>query len=689
MLWGASAGAQTAPARSLEPRAQRAPRTVDLEPFLTGFPYLRWTASAEAGELLFMRDEAGGRRLHAARAGEGRIELDRVPALGSIDWNRRGIRSFRWDAPRGRYLVLADEANEERFNVWSLERSTGELTRLTDVDYVYGFGLDNARTRLAWIPRQGQREPFHTCLHLRDLATGQDTERSCDTEALRYTWSEPVFRPSGTGLVLTALGRGDRDHQTLLYVDLADPSAAPRPLLDFNARRRNVSVVRRWPEESRFFYTSDESGYTNVYAFDLTTFGIRAITSFHDDVDGVAALEVGGRHLLAVTVNRPAESSLYLVDPESGSIRDNLTLPRRIELLDGEGDRLFVRMESRTERFVLEQLRVVPTSETPRFERSELAVAPPAAQPDVCTVERVRVPTFDDDASTHARRELHAFLHVPRALPPRGERLAAVESFYGGVNNWDLTASVLCAAGVIVLSPSVRGSSGFGAEFAALNDRDLGGNEVFDLVFAARWLVAQQRLGLAEERVGLFGASHGGYEVQRALTMPPDVNHRTEPFRWGFGVSWFGFSDILHFYEHSNIPDWVRLEAGDPATQAERLRDRSPLTHAARLSAPLLLLHGENDRRVSVLESRRMHAALQAAHRPSRYVEFPGQGHGLKGVPTQRRVYHEVLRFLRERLPPAHASGSHRGRRAAASLAVLAGVLGLLGAAGLLRLRRV
>jgi dipeptidyl aminopeptidase/acylaminoacyl peptidase len=302
-----------------------------------------------------------------------------------------------------------------------------------------------------------------------------------------------------------------------------------------------------------------------------------------------------------------------------------------------------------------------------------------AARIEQCNVERVRMPTFDIDPHTGTTRVLHAYLQTPRHPPARADqRFAFVEGFYGGDNRFDTTAEILCEAGGIVLSPSVRGSSGFGADFAALNDHDLGGNEVIDLIYAARYLT--ERFHLRPRQIGLFGGSHGGYEVMRAMTFPRGVNGRDDHFDWGFGVSWFGFSNILTFYERCNIPDWVQLEAGDPVRDRERLLDRSPVMHAALATGPMLLLHGENDRRVPVRESRQMADALRAAHRPVVYVEFAGQGHGLKGLANQRRVWSEIFSFLAPVLahnegPPVVAPRHSRRRTAVlGSLAVLLAV---------------
>ena len=116
-------------------------------------------------------------------------------------------------------------------------------------------------------------------------------------------------------------------------------------------------------------------------------------------------------------------------------------------------------------------------------------------------------------------------------------------------------------------------------------------------------------------------------------------------FDFGFGWSHAGFSNILTFYETCNIPDWVVKEAGDPETEADKLLDRSPISHVERLEAPILLTHGSNDWRVPPDESRRFVEKAEALGKPVTYVEFEGQGHGIRGFENLVRYYQAVLDF--------------------------------------------
>jgi dipeptidyl aminopeptidase/acylaminoacyl peptidase len=254
-----------------------------------------------------------------------------------------------------------------------------------------------------------------------------------------------------------------------------------------------------------------------------------------------------------------------------------------------------------------------------------VALAPELEQSLVrCDPEAVKIPSFDG-------RELHAFVLRPKQPAAAGQEIAMVRSFYGGDNVWTRYDHILCAAGITVVSASVRGSSGFGSEFAALNDRDLGGDEIVDLFWIARWIEAE--LGIPSERIGVYGRSHGGYAAMRAMTFPPETNGRDEHYRFAFGLAEAGFSDIVAFHDATNIPDWVVLEAGDPAVPEDlaKLKDRSPINHVDLLAAPIFLLHGANDWRVPVEGSRAFVKAAEAAGKQVSYHEVEGQGHHIEG----------------------------------------------------------
>jgi dipeptidyl aminopeptidase/acylaminoacyl peptidase len=184
---------------------------------------------------------------------------------------------------------------------------------------------------------------------------------------------------------------------------------------------------------------------------------------------------------------------------------------------------------------------------------------------------------------------------------------------------------LLADRGYAVLSVNFRGSTGFGKRFLNAGDREWGARMHDDLLDAVEWAIAE---GIADPaRVAIMGGSYGGYAVLHAMTCTPEL--------FACGVDIVGPSNLVTLLE-SLPPYWkpqqalFRQRVGDHTTEEGRafLRERSPLTHAARICRPLLIAQGANDPRVKRAESDQIVAAMQARSIAVTYVLYPDEGHG-------------------------------------------------------------
>ena len=140
------------------------------------------------------------------------------------------------------------------------------------------------------------------------------------------------------------------------------------------------------------------------------------------------------------------------------------------------------------------------------------------------------------------------------------------------------------------------------------------------------------REGVDSTRLGVFGASYGGFAALTCLSRLPGA--------WAVGVDLFGPSDLVTD-ARAMPPHWqrrVRDWIGDPDTEADDLRARSPLTHVDNVRAPLLVVHGSNDSRVVRKASDAVVDRLRALGRRVDYVLLP-DGHGF----TARSTYVEIM----------------------------------------------
>ncbi|MFC4591797.1 S9 family peptidase [Sphaerisporangium corydalis] len=186
----------------------------------------------------------------------------------------------------------------------------------------------------------------------------------------------------------------------------------------------------------------------------------------------------------------------------------------------------------------------------------------------------------------------------------------------------------LVAAGISVLAPNVRGSSGFGRAFLDADNHALRFHAIDDVADCVDHVV---RTGVADPaKIACMGRSYGGYLTLAALVTYPEL--------FAAGVDVCGMADFATFYARTE--PWIAAAAvteyGDPVADRELLRALSPLHSFDRLTAPLLVVHGAQDTNVPVYEAEQVVATATARGVPCRYLLFDDEGH--ETVRTANRV---------------------------------------------------
>jgi dipeptidyl aminopeptidase/acylaminoacyl peptidase len=250
---------------------------------------------------------------------------------------------------------------------------------------------------------------------------------------------------------------------------------------------------------------------------------------------------------------------------------------------------------------------------------SRLSATPGGPDPSGLTT-----PVRRDYAAPDGLR-LSGWLYVPPGV--RGPNRTVV-SFHGGTEgqerpDWSPVAQSLVVAGFTVFAPNVRGSGGRGRTFTAADDGPAREASFDDVRTTVEELVAA---GIAEPgRIGAHGWSYGGYLSLVALTRWPEL--------FAAGATLAGMSDLRTFF--AGTEPWMAAasvtEYGDPVADRDMLAAISPLTAVERLTAPVLLAHGDRDTNVPVAESVQLHQALQALGAPSDLLLLPGEGHTIVG----------------------------------------------------------
>jgi dipeptidyl aminopeptidase/acylaminoacyl peptidase len=210
---------------------------------------------------------------------------------------------------------------------------------------------------------------------------------------------------------------------------------------------------------------------------------------------------------------------------------------------------------------------------------------------------------------------------------------------------YDPEAQWFANRGYACLQVNYRGSTGYGKEFLNAGNKEWGGTMHDDLVDAVGWAVES---GVAHpERVAIYGGSYGGYAALAGATFTPDL------FRCAVDI--VGPSSLITLI-NSIPPYWKPLLAtfhervGNPDTEEDFLKSRSPLFFVDRIRIPMLIAQGANDPRVKQAESEQIVAAMKEKGIDHEYLLFEDEGHGFARPENRLKFYAAAERFLAKHL---------------------------------------
>ncbi len=253
------------------------------------------------------------------------------------------------------------------------------------------------------------------------------------------------------------------------------------------------------------------------------------------------------------------------------------------------------------------------------------------------------------------------FLTMPRH--PDGAKPPLVVVIHGGPYvpadgfGFDPQVQFLASRGYAVLQPDFRGTIGYGDAFYKAGWKQWGYAMQDDVTDGVKWLIDTGKVDA--DRVCLFGGSYGGYATLWGLEKEPQM------FRCGiaqvavsdleliFDVGW---SDFMAGERDGDSTNTFKRWIGDPSKEKEKMRAVSPIRHADRIQAPLMLAYGAADRRVPIVHGKEMRSALDQYDKPYEWVVYDDEGHGFSDDANRLDFYRRIEAFLAKNL--AVRSGS-------------------------------
>jgi len=587
------------------------------------------TASPDGDEVAVYYDGSGRNELHLidAETGESTQVSD-----GEVPRNARW--HVEWSADDERVFFHLDDDGNEQNDVHAIDRD-GDAEAVVEMDGQTALADvgDDGETLLVGSSGGGQMN-----LYRHDLPSGETTKI---TDYERAAWGG-LLSPDCDRI---AYGTNESDDYENMDVYVANADGSEPRNLQIGETGAE-SVPADWGPDGERLLVSDNSGdLSRCGIYDLTTDEVTWYGDLEAEEDPVGFLPDGERFLAQRT--RDAAITPLVYDVETGEGRE-LDLPEGVSNFPGGG-----RAEGNP---VLGDDRVLLTHTTPDS-RPEL-LAYDLATDEYETLLEAEYGDLDPDAFTDAeffRFESHDDLEIEALLYDSGERPSpAIVKPHGGpraqdYRSFDLYTQFLVSQGYSVLEVNYRGSTGRGREFVELLYDDWGGDEQADIAEGAKLLAEKDWVD--DDRIAVFGGSYGGYSAYCQMTMYPEL--------YDAGVAWIGLTDLHDMFENT-MPHYrtelLEKNIGTPEQNPDLYRERSPVNHAENLAAPLLMVHGVNDRRVPVSQARIFQDALldlgfeKGEDGDFEYAELGEEGHASSDIDQKIRLFEILADFLDRRL---------------------------------------
>jgi len=533
-----------------------------------------------------------------------------------LTWYPSGVHSDvspAFDPANPSTLVFEyDPAGGEARSLYMYDIATGETSLVTESKTRYPF---------VWA-RQGNwlvYDSFERNGKDRDLYVVQPSDPKTKRLLSQFdgAWSPEDWAPDGSTVLANEVFANSETY--LWRVDVKTGQKTPitrrgdgKPSAWFNARFSN--------DGRQVYALSDRGigGQQRIWRCEVAACAWTPVTADGLAVDSIAGgfeLSSDGT-LLATVLDRGSNTELYVIDLK------NMRPVQLPEMQAGVVSQIHWRPRSHEVAFTMGSVRAqgdvysvdVANGSLTRWTFSETTFNPEVLpRPQV-----VQWRTFDG-------RMISGILYKPakRFTGPRpvmvsihGGPSLRERAVFRGRSNY-----LLNELGVAILYPNVRGSSGFGREFEALDDGNKRGGAVKDIGALLDWIA--QRPDLDRNRVVLIGVSYGGW---LALEAGIQYNDRIRGIIEGAGIT--DFATYLEGTEASRQEN-RRQEYGDERDpeMREYLKSISPLTRASELKKPTLILHPGKDARVPVSQAQELVAALKANNTNVWYVEFTEANH--------------------------------------------------------------
>jgi len=572
----------------------------------------------------------------------GRPNLWKVSASGG--WPIQLIQSddrqvaASW-SPDGKWIVFQqDFGGNELWDIFAVPSEGGVVINLTQTPNIREqsprWSPDGKTIALGYKPQQGSTYD----LALLDFSSHRVSQLTHE-DSSDHNWNSVAWSPDGKTLYAN---RGDVGYTDGDVYAIDVVSGKTTNLTPHQGKIVNVASSLAPDGKTLLITSNKQGGYQNVALLETATQKLIWVTHTKWEAQSGDFSPTGKS--FTYTLNADGLTDAYLVSlpsmrAEKLPLEPGLNAPAgNINAFSPSGDRLLLSHQSSVR--PLDLLVYDTTSrKTRQLTRSAIASLASAPMPQS---QIVHYRSFDG-------KTISALLWVPFNLKRDGSNPALVLP-HGGptgqvLDSWTPRVAALVSRGYICIAPNVRGSTGYGTDFEQANHQDLGGGDLQDEVYAAKFL---QATGYVDaRRIGITGGSYGGFMTLMAIGRTPDI--------WAAGVELYGIINWMSMLQHSDplLQEYEKSLLGDPIVDRAIYDAGSPITYIHAVKAPLLVLQGDNDPRVPKEEAVQVVELLEKDGKTVDAHYYPNEGHGFSKREDQidsiRRTLDWFDKYLKSR----------------------------------------
>ena len=573
----------------------------------------RWSPDGKYLSFLSARDDGQTQVWTLFRQGGEAVQLTATA---------QSVSSFEWSPEASRMLLLLQDASAQEL---AAKEQGDDYKKETAPPWV----IDRQQFKTDYV---GYLDRRRTHIHVLDISSGEISQLTTGD----YDDSQPAWSPDGKYIAFTSnrTENPDSNYNTDIWRVSTDPVKAPGKLTHV-ADSPGADASPAWsPDGKSITHTTitrpEAWDYALPYLAVSSSQGgkTRVLTAELERVIASPKFSTDGAHIWFL-LEDSGEQNLARINPDGGKI-ERLVSGKNVvqDFTSGRNGELAVLLSNPhlpSEVFLLSKGNLKQKTFTNQKLLEQIQLG------DVVEV------SFNSKDGT----EIEGFIIKPPGFI-EGKRYPTILNIHGGPQSqydfsFQFEAQLYAANGYLVVHPNPRGSTGYGQEFCLGIWQDWGGPDYDDVMAAVDDAIDR---GWADpDRLGVGGWSYGGILTNHVIT-------KTDRFK----AAITGASEVLYVanYGHDMYQRWWEHELGLPWEPEARARYEriSPFNKVDRVVTPTLIMGGEKDWNVPILNSEQLYMALKRLGVETELVVYPGEYHGISTPSYIKDLYQRYLKWF-------------------------------------------